>query len=348
MRSGVIAAKKRAKMLFNRGMIMLKKKSKKAMGVEEYVLINGIHQYLFHSGTTDENPVLLFLHGGPGSAASLFAHAFQETWEDLFTVIHWDQRGTGKTLTKNPENYPTLDVLLQDVLEIVHYLKSRYHKQKIVLLGHSWGSVLGSLFIKGHPEEVAYYIGVGQVINKLASERLSYAKVKEVIVQANDQSALKKLKALGDYPGEQFDAQWLKKSLQLRKLQGKYHLTMKSNVSPLKTLLTSPLFQFSDLSALIKGNKANKELMNFLGSFDLNAEPAEYKVPLYYIVGEHDWQTPVALTQDYVQRINAPEKQISIIPNAGHMTMVDQPALFLGILRDIKNRQENGKGTEQE
>jgi pimeloyl-ACP methyl ester carboxylesterase len=233
-------------------------------------------------------------------------------------------------------------------LEIVQCLKSRYHKQKIVLLGHSWGSVLGSLFIKGHPEEVAYYIGVGQVINKLASERLSYAKVKEVIVQANDQNALKKLKALGDYPGEQFDTQWLKKSLQLRKLQGKYHLTMKSNVSPLKTLLTSPLFQFSDLSALIKGNKANKELMTFLGRFDLNADPAEYNVPLYYIVGEHDWQTPVALTQDYVQRINAPEKKIYIIPNAGHMTMVDQPALFLSLLRDIKNRQENGKGTEQE
>lgn len=81
----------------------------------------------------------------------------------------------------------------------LYYLKSRYHKQKIVLLGHSWGSVLGSLFIKGHPEEVAYYIGVGQVINKRASERLGYAKVKEVIIQANDQNALKKLKALCSY-----------------------------------------------------------------------------------------------------------------------------------------------------
>lgn len=318
------------------------------MGSEEYVLINGIHQYLFHSGTTDENPVLLFLHGGPGSSAALFAHVFQANWEELFTVIHWDQRGTGKTLTKNPKTYPTVDVLLQDLWKLIDYLKGRYHKQKIVLLGHSWGSVLGSLFIKDHPEEVAYYIGVGQVIDKRASERLNYAKVKEAIVQANNQSDLQKLQALGDYPGVQFDTQWLKKSLQLRKLQGKYHLTMKSNVSPLKTLLTSPLFQCSDLSALVKGNTANKELMTFLGSFDASAEPAEYNVPLYYIVGEQDWQTPVALTQGYVQRIKAPEKKIYIIPNAGHMTMVDQPALFLSILRDIQKRQENGKETEQE
>lgn len=324
---------------------MLKKKSKKVMGVEEYVLINGIHHYLLHSGTNDENPVLLFLHGGPGSAASLFAHAFQDKWEELFTVIHWDQRGTGKTLTTNPESYPTVDLLLQDILEIVHYLKNRYHKEKIVLLGHSWGSVLGSLFIKQHPEEVAYYIGVGQVINKLASERLSYARVKEAIVQANDQGALKKLEALGAYPGEQLDTQWLKKSFQLRKLQRKYQLTGKTNVSPLKTLLTSPLFTFSDLAALIKGNKANKELMTFLQNFDLNAEPAEYKVPVYYIAGEHDWQTPPALIQNYFQKIDAPDKEMYIIPNAGHMAMVDQPASFRNILREIKDRQDNGKET---
>lgn len=326
---------------------MLKKNVKKATGIEEYVLINGIHQYLFHSGTAAENPVLLFLHGGPGSSASLFAHAFQDNWEELFTVIHWDQRGTGKTLTKNPESYPTVDVLLQDLLELVHYLKSRYHQPKIVLLGHSWGSVLGSLFIRDHAEEVAYYIGVGQVTSKRASERLSYVKVKEAIVQANDQRDLKKLEALGDYPGEQLDTQWLKKSLQLRKLQGKYHLARKSKVSPLKILLTSPLFHLSDFSALIKGNKANKELMTFLGSFDVHTNAVEYKVPLYYIVGEDDWQTPAALTQDYVQRIKAPQKKIYIIPNAGHMPMVDQPALFLSILRDIKKRQENGKETEQ-
>jgi pimeloyl-ACP methyl ester carboxylesterase len=224
------------------------------------------------------------------------------------------------------------------LLEIIHYLKKRYNKKKIILLGHSWGSVLGSIFIKQHPEEVEYYMGVGQVINKRASERLNYAKVKEAIVQANDQDALRKLEAIGDYPGEQLDTQWLKKSLQLRKLQGKYHVTMKTNASPLKILLSSPLFKLSDISALIKGNKANRELIDFLGRFDLNAESAEYKVPIYYIVGENDWQTPYVLAQEYFQRINAPDKKIYTIPNAGHMPMVDQPTLFLHILSEIKSR----------
>jgi pimeloyl-ACP methyl ester carboxylesterase len=155
----------------------MKTKPTKLIELEEYVPINGIRQYLFHSGARYENPVMLFLHGGPGSQASLFAHAFQDGWDDLFTVVHWDQRGAGKTLTKNPDSYPTVDLLIQDMLEIIGYLKQRYQQNKIVLLGHSWGSVLGSLFIKRHPDAIAYYLGVGQVIDKRESERLSYARV---------------------------------------------------------------------------------------------------------------------------------------------------------------------------
>jgi pimeloyl-ACP methyl ester carboxylesterase len=322
---------------------MRKKKPNKAIWVEEYVLINGIQQYLFHAGTNPDNPVLLFLHGGPGSPASLFAHAFQDQWEELFTVVHWDQRGAGKTLTKNPASYPTLALLLQDIREILRYLGNRYHQEKIILLGHSWGTVLGSLFIHQHPEEVAYYIGVGQVINKLASERLNYIRVKELMTQTNDQKGLKELAALGDYPGESLDAAWLKKSLRLRKLQRKYQPAIKPGASPFKTLRTSPLFRWSDLAALIKGNKANKALVDFLGTFDLNAEPAEYQVPVYYVVGEDDWQTPSVLAQEYLAKIHAPDKHLYTVPNAGHMPMIDQPALFLQILSEIQNRREKGK-----
>jgi len=120
----------------------MKKKPAKLIELEEYVPINGISQYLFHSGSSYDNPVMVFLHGGPGGPASLFAHAFQDRWEDLFTVVHWDQRGAGKTLTKNPKSYPTVALLIQDLLEIIEYLKRKYHKEKVVILGHSWGSVL--------------------------------------------------------------------------------------------------------------------------------------------------------------------------------------------------------------
>lgn len=318
----------------------MKNRSKKLIYTEEYVSINGINQYLFHSGTKYDNPVMLFLHGGPGSAESLFAHIFQEKWEDIFTVVHWDQRGAGKTLTNNPDKYPTIDLMLKDLFEIIQYLKKKYNKQKIIILGHSWGSVLGSTFIKQYSEEVAYYIGVGQVISMLENERVGYEKVKELILQANDKKSLKKLKLLGDYPGDKFDINCLKKCMKIRRLQGKYNLAIKMNISICISVFKSPIFKLSDILALIKGLKANEELLEFLGSFDLKSECEEYKVPIYYILGGNDWQTPYVIAKEYFNRINAPYKNFYLIPDAGHMTMLDQPNLFFDALLEINEKEK--------
>ncbi|MCB2294006.1 alpha/beta hydrolase [Clostridium algoriphilum] len=317
----------------------MKNKSKRLIYIEEYVLINGINQYLFHSGTKYDNQVLLFLHGGPGSAESLFAHVFQQKWEDIFTVVHWDQRGSGKTLTNNPDKYPTIDLMLKDLFEIIQYLKKKYNKQKIIILGHSWGSVLGSTFIKKYPDEVAYYIGVGQVISMIENERVGYEKVKELILQSNDKKSLKKLQVLGDYPGDKFDSEFMKKCGKIRRLQGKYNLAMKIGLSMIIAALKSPIFKLSDILALIKGPKVNEEILEFLFPFDLNAESGEYKVPIYYILGGNDWQTPYVIAQEYFSRINAPHKNLYLIPNAGHMTMMDQPQLFFDVLLEINNKE---------
>lgn len=283
---------------------------------------------------------MLFLHGGPGSAESLFAHFFQEKWEDIFTVVHWDQRGAGKTLTKNPDKFPIIDLLLKDLFEIIQYLKKKYNKQKIVILGHSWGSVLGSTFIKKYPEEVAYYIGVGQVINMLENERVGYGRLKELILQANDKKSLKKLEAIGEYPGDKFDNKCLQKCLKIRKLQGKYKLAVKMDLSICIAAFKSPIFKLTDISALIKGVKANKKTQEFLGIFDLRSESAEYKVPIYYILGGNDWQTPYVIAQEYFNRIKAPYKKFYLIPDAGHVTMLDQPDLFFDALLEISNKEK--------
>lgn len=169
----------------------MKNKSERTICLEEYVTINGISQFLYHMGTNNENPVMLFLHGGPGSVESLFTKKFQEKWEEIYTVVHWDQRGAGKTLTKNPDKLPTIELLLQDLYEIIQYLKKKYDKQKIVILGHSWGSVLGSIFIRKHPEEAAYFIGVGQVVNMLENEQVGYNKLLEMIELSGDQKSKK-------------------------------------------------------------------------------------------------------------------------------------------------------------
>lgn len=318
----------------------MKSKINRLINTEEYVLINGINQYLYHRGNNYNNPVLLFLHGGPGSAESIFAHAFQEKWEETFTVVHWDQRGSGKTLIKNKNSYPTIDIMIQDLYEVIQYLKKEYKKDKIILLGHSWGSVLGTTFIKQYPEEVAYYIGVGQVVGMLENERVGYEKVKELIIQAKDKKSLRKLERVGEYPGAKIDGKFMKKCGAVRKIQGKYNLAVKMSLQIFLTAYKSPIFKFSDIIALPKGVKANEKVMEYLGAFDLKVETRDYKVPMYYILGSNDWQTPYVIAKEYFETINAPRKDIYLIPEAGHMTMIDQPASFFDALIEINNKEE--------
>ncbi|GFP76097.1 alpha/beta fold hydrolase [Clostridium fungisolvens] len=316
----------------------MRKKLNKLIYVEEYVYINGIEQFLFHNGTSYDNPVMLYLHGGPGSAESLFTEGFQGKWEDLYTVIHWDQRGAGKTLTKNPDKYPTIDLLLKDLYDIVHYLKKKYNKNRVILLGHSWGSVLGSTFIKKYPEEVSYYIGVGQVVSMLDNERVGYEKVKELISKKNDIKSLKKLEDIGEYPDKEYSEEWLKKCLKLRKLQEKYKLAASMDLSISLIAFKSPIFKLSDIIALMKAFKSNGKLVEFLVNFNLKLETNKYEIPIFYIMGGNDWQTPYSEAEDYFNKIEAPLKKYYLIPNAGHMTMLDQPNLFFEALQDIAER----------
>jgi len=319
----------------------MKNKFNRLIYKEEYVKINGIDQYLFHSGISYDNSVMLFLHGGPGQPEDLIAGVFQNKWEEIFTVVHWDQRGAGKTLIKNPDKYPTIDLMLKDLYEIIKYLKKVYNKQKIIILGHSWGSALGSTFIRKYPEDVACYIGTGQMINMVEGEQVIYKKIKEIVFQNNDKKSIKKLEALGDYPGDKFKGDCFKKIMRMRMIMNKYNLGVKIAPSTVMAVFKSPIFKLSDISALIKSNRANKGLQEFLFGFNLKSEQPEYKVPVYYILGEDDWQTPCDVAKEYFNTIKAPHKDLYIIPNAGHMTMLDQPEAFFNALEKVKLRVEN-------
>lgn len=321
----------------------MKNKNNRSICSAEYVRINGIDQFLFHLGTSFDNPVMLFLHGGPGSVESLFTGIFQDRWEEIYTVVHWDQRGAGKTLTRNPDKLPTIELMLQDLFEVIQYLKKEYNKKKIVIFGHSWGSVLGSIFIKKHPEEVEYYIGAGQVVSMVENEQIAYNKVKETIEQAGDKKSLKKLKSIGEYPGSKivFDKEFLRKCTIVRKLQDKYKLGIEIGIDIWIAMFKSPIFKFADIIAFMKIFKVNSKVHSFLGDFNLRTKSKEYRVPVYYILGERDWQAPCVIAEDYFKDIKAPNKEIFIIPDAGHFLMMDQTDLVFDALSAI-NKKESG------
>lgn len=300
--------------------------------IEEYVQINGIDQYFLHY-PSPQKEVVIFLHGGPGSPTSAFAYNLME-YCDFCNVVYYDQRGTGKTLKKNKTRASdlTLEVMLADLKETVGYVKKKYQTDKVILLGQSWGSVLGTQYALRHPEDVACYIGTGQVVNRRKETKVAYDKLKETLESKGATKDLAKLTALGDgskVDAKNFDSHVVK----FQKLQSKYGYSV--NISKmLRIALKSPIVKFSDFYCFIKSPKLNEELSNSISEYSI-WDISDYEVPVYYVLGRDDWQVPTVFAAEYFEKINAPRKGLYWIENAGHATDVDNPKDFCKAVKEI-------------
>lgn len=311
---------------------------------EEYVSLSGIRHYLLHYPAKPEDPVLLFIHGGPGQSEAGLAYTVEAYSMRNYNIVYYDQRGAGKTYLKNKKARPDTALLKQDLLELVLYLKKRYHKEKIGILGHSWGSVLGSMFALEHPEHTLLYIGCGQVVNLMENERTGYAKLKEAIEKAGDRKDLRKLAQIGEYPVSDFDMAVCRKMGMVRKLQGKYKLAASFDKNMIKLIRQSPIMGIRDLLPLVTGMMVNMQVMKELMVFDLRAHGLCYQVPVYYVLGELDQQTPIEISMQYFNEMKAPDKKLYLISNAGHLTMIDNMDEYRRAVVEIvdANRKEQG------
>lgn len=307
---------------------------------EEYVLVNGIEHFLLHYPKAPDAPVLLYLHGGPGNFESLFAYKLEEVWGDMFTHVHWDQRGSGKTLRRNGKNGTpeTVDQMLDDLHGIIGHLQHKYQIDKVVILGHSWGSLLGSLYVLRHPENVLSYIGVGQVISMMENERTAYKETLDMARKAGNQKHVQVMEKLGDYPPSDPEL-LLKLLLKMRKIQEAYDNGSASGSGlgdMLKNMRKSPSFQWRDLVSFIRSMKANRPLILKMLSFNIEDFPPCYEVPVHYILGEADTVTPTSLATKYYDKINAPCKTLTIIAGAGHDTLYECPEEGAAALRAVR------------
>ena len=290
---------------------------------EEYVTINGVEHYLLHYKTKKEAPVLIFIHGGPGQSEAMIAYIVEEYTSRNYNIVYYDQRGAGKTYLKNKKARPDTEILKEDLLGIVLYVKKAYQNEKVGLIGHSWGSVLGSMFALEHPEHTLCYIGCGQVIDLMENERVGYNKLKDAIEKSGNKKDRKKLERIGEYPVATFDAATYRKMGKIRSLQGKYHLAAKFDKNMIRMFRKSPIMGMADIFPFIASMVVNMQVMKELMSFDLKSKGVEYQVPVYYVLGENDQQTPIEISIAYFNEIEAPDKKLYLIKNAGHAAMID-------------------------
>lgn len=304
--------------------------SDKHYHIEEYISINGIEQY-FLSFPNSADTIILFLHGGPGQSEAFFAYKTVLP-SDYFMYIYYDQRGTGKTQLRNKtqkENI-SLNILLDDLDATVDYLHSKYPKKKIVILGHSWGSILGLEYIKQHSQKIAAYIGMGQVVNLMKGERVAYEHSLKFL------SKREAKKVSPDYPYIADKTEFLKQCLRFRKLQNKYRLGGygQGNAAMLNLCRKSPVFHLRDIFPYINAFSVNKNLFDSLMGYNTEAY-VKIDIPVYFICGVNDWQVPSVLVTDYFNAVHSPQKKIFVVEQAGHLTDIDNPAKYNSILNEI-------------
>ena len=174
-----------------------------AVREQGYVPINGIGQWITVTGAACGNPVILFLHGGPGNALSPYADAIYAGWERHYTLVQWDQRGAGMTYAKQrpTDDVPlTLEQMRDDGIAVARYLRQRLGKDKVILMGSSWGSILGVHMAKARPDLFHAYVGTAQVVNARDNEAGMYRQVLALAQAAGDSATVDKLAALGAPP----------------------------------------------------------------------------------------------------------------------------------------------------
>ena len=311
-------------------------------GVDEriFVEIGGQEQYLLIRGENVNNPVIIWLHGGPTGADSFINYDFTKHLVDDYTVVCWDQRGCGRTYFRNKKSDPNNETVsfersLEDLNEIVEYVKGRFSPSDIILIGHSYGTMLGSKYAFTYPEKISAFIGVGQVVS-MESDIYSY----------ND--ALQKAKAAGDDTSEMENAYsiytqnpTLANLMAIRYYTKPYHKAPKEkNVTWLG--LRSSYMGIDDFRWVLKQQSGfekytslNKSLFDYIMVTDVREYGLNYPVPVGFISGSEDWTTPADCAEQYFDEINAPSKQFIFIEGCGHAPQHDEPKEFAEAVKQI-------------
>lgn len=307
------------------------------------ISIGGSKQWITVRGRDLDNPILLFIHGGPGAPEIPTSWTFQNPWEDYFTVVQWDQRGSGKTYNANdPKKIgPTITGarMEKDAEAVVQYLRAKYNKPKIFVLGHSWGSILGLELARDHPEWLYAYIGMGQMIDTDDSERRDYADTLKAAESAHNPAAVKELRALAPYPEANrslplgkinIERKWsvISGGLSWRRDTYDYYY----NASEL-----SPDYTDADLEAIGKGSSLSlTRLLKVFGAFNYS-RVTEFRCPIIIFTGRHDDTVSASVTAAWFGRVRAPEKKLVWFENSAHMMQIEEPGrVLVHLVEDVR------------
>jgi len=300
-----------------------------ANGINEqhFVEANGIEHWVTIRGVDRRNPIVFFVHGGPAEIVSFVPSATQALERD-FTVVHWDQRGAGRTFSRNSK--PPADLALaqmtDDGIKVVEWVTRHLGQPQVIVVGHSWGSILGEHMVFARPDLFAAYVGTGQVVGWKAQVQVQYADSVARARADADSDVLAALATFGGPPSTD-----LGKYQEFRAVTFRYHAPadLEFFSRQASDLLTAPGVSLADVWNALQGARASMAALTpTLLSTDLTELGYDFPVPFVVIQGDSDRITPTSLAVDYFSRINAPAKALVQIPDAGHYAFVTHANQF--------------------
>jgi pimeloyl-ACP methyl ester carboxylesterase len=319
-----------------------------------WVDINGMKQGMFIKSRDVNNPVLLFVHGGPGMPEYWLTQRYPTGLENDFTVVWWEQRGAGLSYSPAiPAESMTAEQFVADTIAVTDYLRQRFGKEKIYLMGHSWGSYLGIQAAAQKPDLYLAYIGVGQISYQIQSEQLAYQYALDYYTETGNAGMLKKLRAAP--PGMTVPLPAAYEALRDAYMHGAGIGTTRE----MKSVVTGiflPSWQFREYTLGEKINlwhgkfhSRSKEfsLWDKMQITDLSQKVTELEIPVYILQGKYDYTCAYPLAKDYFGKLQAPVKGFYTFENSAHSPMFEEPDRVRKILREDVLQGANSLADEQ-
>jgi pimeloyl-ACP methyl ester carboxylesterase len=304
------------------------------------VRLGGSEQWVSARGLDLSKPVILFLHGGPGSSEMPLIRKYLSPLERDFIVIAWDQRGAGKSYGAGKDRSAMrVSRFVEDARELCEYLKGRFRKDKVFVVGHSWGSLLGVLLVRKYPELFYAYAGIGQCVDMPANEVLSYDFTLGEALRKGNEKAISQLRKIGR-PPYPFDSEgrWFHSLCTERKWLGYFGGALfgkRGYKAYFGDYLRSAEYSLADCVNWIRGNVDSiRALWGEVMAHNLKEEALDFSVPVYLFEGRHDYNTPFELVREYYDLIRAPAKGLYWFEDSAHCPCFEEPELFMKRLRE--------------
>ena len=311
-----------------------------SLAIMEEIEVNNSRQWIYCRGINKNKPILLFLHGGPGTASTGLIRKFVPELENRFVVIHWDQRGAGKSFSAaNKQESFTVEKMIEDVGQLTEIILKKFNRNKIFIMGVSWGSYLGIEAIKRWPQYYTAYIGSGQIVYQNLGEQLSYDYVLQKATNEHNPKAIKDFQNIGypPYPIKKHVPYLMKQRKWLGYYGGSFkNQEVQKEFSSFSILWKQEEFDFVDKINWIRGQLRSEKILGpEFRKVDFRQTAINFSIPIYIAQGKHDMQTPTSLVIDWFDSIQSPDKELKIFEESGHLPIVEEKESFISFIDEI-------------